>query len=232
MRRSQVGDDVVWVVVGYRSGPTSTNTVGAVHEHLRRHRAEPLRLDPLSVIIQVLEQGVIGLREERTRDLGQSSEDVSSRRGIFTTEQSRTELTPWIKQIDVVATDKVLCETDNGHVERSVTVVVGGLTHNATDQLVDLHFRVALALEHDVNDLSLTRLETIDDGRNGTNVVGHREEDELFVDEVGIGNLVDVVVKVGAWTELAKPLLTVISLLLVEGKIDQFAVTLLSGVKR
>jgi len=46
-----------------------------------------------------------------------------------------------------------------------------------------------------VDDLSLTRLEPIDDGRDGSNVVGHREEDELLVDEIGVRDDLDGLVE-------------------------------------
>jgi hypothetical protein len=45
------------------------------------------------------------------------------------------------------------------------------------------------------DDLPLTRLETINDGRNRSDVVSHREEDEFLVDEVGVGDQVDRLVK-------------------------------------
>jgi hypothetical protein len=47
-----------------------------------------------------------------------------------------------------------------------------------------LDFLMRLLLEATPNDLSLAGLETVRDARNGTDVVRHREEDELLVDEI------------------------------------------------
>lgn len=52
-------------------------------------------------------------------------------------------------------------------------------------------------LERGKDDLSLTGLETICHGGNGTDVVGHREQDQFLVDKVLDRDLVDVVVQVG-----------------------------------
>ena len=49
----------------------------------------------------------------------------------------------------------------------------------------NLDFLLEVTLETGPNDLALTRLQPIHNRRNGTNVVGHGEQDKLTVDEVG-----------------------------------------------
>ena len=61
-----------------------------------------------------------------------------------------------------------------------------------------LNLLLQLALEATPDDLALTGLQPVRDGRNRTDVIRHREQDELLVDEVGDGDLVDIVVQEGA----------------------------------
>lgn len=55
-----------------------------------------------------------------------------------------------------------------------------------------------LALETSPDDLSLTWLEAISDRRDGTDVIGHGEEDEFLVDEFGIRNFFQTMVQEGS----------------------------------
>ena len=61
-----------------------------------------------------------------------------------------------------------------------------------------LNLLLQLALEATPDDLALTGLQPVRDGRNRTDVIRHREQDELLVDEVGDGDLVHIVVQEGA----------------------------------
>ena len=95
----------------------------------------------------------------------------------------------------------------------------------------------------------MTRFQAVDDGRNGTDIISHREEDEFLIDELGIGDLVRVVIKVGAgldsrqsgrsksimderYPELTEPFLSVVRLLFAECHVDQAAVILFKFAKR
>lgn len=69
---------------------------------------------------------------------------------------------------------------------------------NITDKLSDLGFRLQVSLEAAEHDLALTWLEAINNRRDGSNVVGHREQNEFLVDEVSNGNLAGIVVEVSA----------------------------------
>ena len=61
-----------------------------------------------------------------------------------------------------------------------------------------LDFFLQFSFEAAPDNLSLTGLETVRSGRDGTNVIGHGEEDQLLVDEIRVGNLVRIVVEIRA----------------------------------
>ena len=109
-----------------------------------------------------------------------------------------TELTVGLQEVDVVATDKVLGETNNGHVQTLLAVVIRRLLGNVTTKLRDLDFLVEVPLEASVQHLTLTRFETIGNRGDGTDVVCHGEEDKLLVDEVSDGDRSNIVVQVGS----------------------------------
>jgi hypothetical protein len=44
----------------------------------------------------------------------------------------------------------------------------------------------------------LARLQTVTHGRDRTNVVRHREKDELLIDEIREGDFIGIVVEIGA----------------------------------
>ena len=53
-------------------------------------------------------------------------------------------------------------------------------------------------LEATPNNLPLAGFKTVTNGRDGTNVVRHREQDEFLVDEIGVRDLVRIVVEIGS----------------------------------
>lgn len=63
-------------------------------------------------------------------------------------------------------------------------------------RVAHLDLVLELALEATKEDLALAGLEAVDDRRDRTDIVGHREEDQLLVDKVADRDLVDVVVHV------------------------------------
>ena len=65
----------------------------------------------------------------------------------------------------------------------------------STCSLVQINLLLQLALEATPDDLALTGLQPVRDGRNRTDVIRHREQDELLVDEVRVADLVRVVVE-------------------------------------
>ena len=74
--------------------------------------------------------------------------------------------------------------------------MVSSLFRDVTSQLSDLDLLDDTFLETTKENLSLTWLETVCARGDGSDVVRHREEDELFVDKVRDGDGSDVVVEV------------------------------------
>ena len=78
------------------------------------------------------------LTEDFTGDVSELSKDVTWRRGIRTSLSSCTELTVWSHQVDIVASDKGLRETDDSRVHALFTVMVSGMFADVPSQLCDL----------------------------------------------------------------------------------------------
>ena len=66
--------------------------------------------------------------------------------------------------------------------------MVGGHFADGAGQLCDLHLLLVGATEAREENLTLTGLEAIDQRRNGALVIHVREEDQLLVDELGVGD--------------------------------------------
>ena len=77
-------------------------------------------------------------------------------------------------------------------------MVVCGFLRNVTNQLGNLDFLLEFTLEATPNNLPLARLQTIHYGRDRTNNIRHGEKNQLFVDEIGIRNLIHVMVEIGS----------------------------------
>lgn len=112
-----------------------------------------------------------------------------------------------------------------------------------------LDFLLQFTLEATPDDFTLARLEAIRYRRYRTNVICHREQDQLSVDEIRVGNLVHIVVEVCSrlcgtdeyvieyssiliHLELAEPFLSIVSFLLAESKVNQCPVAVLRCRKR
>lgn len=80
--------------------------------------------------------------------------------------------------------------------------------------------------------LALSGLEAVHDRRDGAHVVGHGEEDEFLVDEIGIANGILGVVQEGTRLEGTQPILALFHSLLVEGHIDGIKVALIHKTER
>jgi len=83
-------------------------------------------------------------------------------------------------------------------------VICRVLSHVST-QLGHLDLRAKLPLEASIDDLSLAWFEAVHDGRYGPHVVRDREVDELFVYEVLVRELLDVVIDVGLFVGITDP---------------------------
>jgi hypothetical protein len=65
-------------------------------------------------------------------------------------------------------------------------------------QSVHLDFFLQFTFKAPPDNLSLTGLETIRNGRDRTDVVGHGEEYQFLIDEIRVRNLVRIVVEIRA----------------------------------
>lgn len=90
------------------------------------------------------------------------------------------------EQIDVVRSDKVLRQANDGAHERRFAVVVSRVLADRSGQLSDLHFLLIVTLDAREHDLTLTRLETVDQRRDGALVVQVAEQHQLLVDEIAV----------------------------------------------
>jgi hypothetical protein len=119
-----------------------------------------------------------------------------------------------------------------------------------------LDFFSQISFEARPDDFPLTGLETVRDGRDGADVVGHGEEDQFLVDEIGIRNHISSMswlrympgckmvnestnahmstrrVRARTHLELSQPLLMVIWPFLAKREIDEIAVARLRRAER
>jgi hypothetical protein len=115
--------------------------------------------------------------EDGSRDTGDIGEDVTGAGRVFTAlrrqydscrstsgathSNASTELTVGIEQVDVVAADKVLSKTDNGHCKTDIAVVVCRFLRDITGKLLNLDLLDEVTLEASEQNLALTGLESI-----------------------------------------------------------------------
>ena len=84
--------DVPRVVVRDRGAPAGADALRAVHEDHGYHRAVPLRLDALAVVLQVVQHEIVVGVVDEARQGAQARVDVARRRAVLATVQARTEL--------------------------------------------------------------------------------------------------------------------------------------------
>ena len=111
---------------------------------------------------------------------------------ILSADSTRTELTKRLEQVDIIRSNVVLRQFDNCLHERDFAVVIGGHFRNGTGKLRDFHFRLVLALEARPENFTLARLQTVRAARNGAEARFMRENNELFVDEIFVSDVVDL----------------------------------------
>ena len=81
---SNVCDQISRVEVRNTRRPSRTDAFSAVHQHERENRIVIIRLDALTVFIEVVQQRIVTLREHRAAHFVQASEDVTRARMILT----------------------------------------------------------------------------------------------------------------------------------------------------
>lgn len=105
----------------------------------------------------------------------------------LTYSDTRAKLAIRLKQIHIVAPDKILSETNDGHRQTLFSVMIGRLFRYISGQLGYFNLFGEISLEATVKHFSLTRFESIGNGRYRTDIIGHTEEDQLLVNKVGYG---------------------------------------------
>ena len=146
-QESNVCNQVARIEVRNRRGPSRTNAFGAIHQDERHDRVVEVRLDALTILIEIVQQRIVTFREHRSAHWVQASEDVTRARMILTALQARPKLTTRHEQVNVVRTDKVLRQVDDSHRQRGFTVVIGRVFGDVTAQLRNLDVRFKLTLE-------------------------------------------------------------------------------------
>ena len=97
--------------------------------------------------------------------------------------------------------------------------------------VANLDLSLQFALEATPDDFSLTRFQSIHHRRYWTDVVSHREQDQLLVNKLRIRNFFQTMIQVCSMLKLSEPLLTDISFFLAESQFDELAVTILGWGK-
>lgn len=94
-----------------------------------------LRLNHLAVIIDIIKQRIVLDIEDKPRKRIESGENVTGRSGVFTTVQTRTELTDRLEEIEIVTTDKILRQVNYSAHKGLLAVVIGRQLGHGTSQL-------------------------------------------------------------------------------------------------
>ena len=223
---SDIGDEVSRIEVRNARRPSRTDAFGAVHQHERENGVVVIRFDALSIFVQVVQQRVITFGEHRSADFVQTGEDVTRAGVILATLQTCTELAARHEQVDIVGTDEILSQVDDGHRERSFTVMVRGVLGDVAAELRDFNVRLELTLEAREENLALRRLEAVDHARDGTHQVSSGEQNELFVDEFVVSNGIASHVQEGTRFIGGEPRFTIVDALLAEGHVNQISVAI------
>lgn len=105
----------------------------------------PIRLNALTVVVQIRQHSVISRMEDGSRNLRHVGENVTSRSSVFATLQARAELTVRVEQVEVVGADELLSQANDGALERDVAVMVGRMLRDVAGQLTDLRATSAAA---------------------------------------------------------------------------------------
>ena len=91
-----------------RCRPARRNARRSVREDERDDGNEPYRFDRGAVVFEVREHGVVGHREESTRNLAKASEDVTRRGGVLPVLEPRTKLSARVEERNVVERPNVV----------------------------------------------------------------------------------------------------------------------------
>ena len=176
-----------------------------------------LRFDWIVVILEIVEEGVVVGVEDCSRDGRWFCENIPGRGMVLASLISGSELSVGQQEVEVVTADVILSQVNDRHCQTLLPMVVSGVFRDVADELSHLQqwsvtvqepynppnescldFLLEFPLEATPDDLPLTGFETVTYGWDGSNIVRDREKDELLVDEIGVRNLVRIVVEIGS----------------------------------
>mmetsp|Transcript_6300 Transcript_6300/g.15116 ORF Transcript_6300/g.15116 Transcript_6300/m.15116 type:complete len:229 (+) Transcript_6300:1091-1777(+) len=135
---AQQEDDVPWIVVGHRCGPTSTDSFCTIHQGHRNYRDVPARLNALTFFHMKVQNGVIIWMEDESSNRFQPSVDVSGTSCVFASHQSGAKLPRRHQKIDIVCTNERLGHSHDCGLQRRLTMVVGTVLRDVPGQLCHL----------------------------------------------------------------------------------------------
>ena len=121
---AQIFHHVPGIVIRYKGTPARTYSLSTVEQHMRYNRNVPLRLNTLTIVIQVVEEVVIFRMEHQTRNAWHCCENVTCTGCIFAAHASSTKLTVGQQQVHVVTAAVVLRKADNRHDQTLITMVI------------------------------------------------------------------------------------------------------------
>ena len=151
----------------------------------------------------------------------QVCEDVPRARCILATHKPRTKLTNRVQEVHRVCTHVVLGHCDNSTHKGLLTVVVARLCADVAGQLTNLNFFVGRPLPTGVENLPLARLEPINHTGDRPLEVCNTEPDEVFVDELVIGDAFLIIVETfSILYAVQNPGLTLICVFLLECQLN------------
>ena len=218
--RPDVLDDILRVEARDARAEARANALGAVDEQHGDDRRIILRLDRRAVVVQVVQHGEVGVREERARDRRQVREDVTGR-GMVAAVKPRAELAVGHKEVHVVGAYKVLRHVDDGAAQTGLAVVVARVLADVARELRDLDLVLQVALEGGKEDLALADLEAVHDvGDAALQVVG-AEMNQVLVNEVVVRQVAALLVQHGARVVLEQPVLAAVDALLAERQVQR-----------
>lgn len=148
---------------------------------------------------------------------GKISKDVSWGSCFFPTHHSSTKLTNRLKEIKIVASNKILWHHYNRLTQTDLTMMIGWMLSYITCKLSDLNFLPKFSFEASIYNLSLTRFEAINQRWNWTKVICYWEMNQLLIYEIIVPQFLDIVINENLRVILWKPIFTIISLLFIKG---------------
>ncbi len=174
---------------------------------------------------------VVRLREDKPGNSVQHSKNVSCRCVIFSTKVSGTELTIGHEQVYVVGTHMILGHSNDCLNEWHFSVMVGRVFSDVTCQLCDFEFFGELSLKTTENNLSLPRLESINQWTNWSAIVFVGKMNELSVDKFFVPDSWSIIWNWKFGIVIGKPNLAIFNSFLAENQLNTVIVLLIHILK-